>query len=201
MCHRHRSVLTQEKQCHGFSNNITSADHNTLLAGNLNTGAFQKLDDPCRGTGHKSRLTDTESPNALRMKTIDILRRIDCTDHRILIDMHRQWKLYQNPVYILSLIQLCDQGKKLLLCSLRRKLIRERLYPNICTCFLFISHIDTGCRIVSNLNHSQTHLYSLFLHPGNLFLQLILYLCGNSLSINNLRHCSILLYPSVKTNR
>ena len=109
MSHCHRCIFPQHQHSHRFSNDIASSENHAVFSFYLNIGSFQQLNYACRCTRQKSFASDHQCPCTLRMKTIDILGRINSQNYFLLIDMCRQWKLHENSTYFLFVVQLCDQ--------------------------------------------------------------------------------------------
>ncbi len=188
MRHGDGSVLPKQQKSHRLADDIASSDNHTFLSRDFDAGTFQKLYNAGRRTGNKSLLSDAERSHALGMETVHILFRSDRTNHRIFADMFRHRKLYQNTVHVFPFVQLTDQRKQFLLRRFLRQLIGKRCNADISAGFLFIAHIDAGCRVVSYLNDSKADGNTRLLHLRDLFFQFFFYLCRNFFSVYNLWH-------------
>ena len=103
------------------------------------------------------------------MEAVHILLRRDGKEHPLLADMGGQGELYQDSVYILTLVQFPDDAQQLFLPGLLRQFVGKGADAHILAGLLLVPHVHGRGRIRAHLNHRQGALYALFPHPRSFF--------------------------------
>ncbi len=105
MTNRHRRISLQKQLRHRPANNLAATNDTCIRATYFNPAVVQQFDDACRACMARTPVFPSQLSGIHRMKTIDILRRIDRFDNRSLVNLPRQRKLRQNTVNIVARIQ------------------------------------------------------------------------------------------------
>ena len=109
-----------------------------------------------RRAGHERGQAGGEPPDIHRMKSIDILARIDGVEHGAGIDLLGQRKLHQDAMHILVGIEFRDQRHQIRLRHVLRQLVIERSHRGIDNGFRFRADIDFARRIVAREHHGKS---------------------------------------------
>src|SRR5688572_10108883 len=115
MTHSNRRVLLLEKHRHRLPDDIAPTHDDGILTGDRNIRSFEYLDHAGRRARHQRANTLHQPTGIDRMKTIDVLFRIDRLKHASLIDLLWQRKLHQNSIDVISQVERSDDLKQLLL--------------------------------------------------------------------------------------
>ena len=73
VCGSDCGIFPEHQHTHRFSYDVAASHHNTFFACDLNTAAFQQLNDTGRCTGYEAGSSDREVSNIERMKTVHVL--------------------------------------------------------------------------------------------------------------------------------
>ncbi len=90
-----------------------------------------------------------------RAEAVDVLGRIDRRDHRIGIDMVRKRELDQDPVDPVVGSELGDQGQQLVLRSVARQPVVDRLHAGLFAGAVLVGDVDLGGRVVADDHRRQ----------------------------------------------
>ena len=185
MAHGNRTVLREQKPCHGFSHNIASSCDHTSFPADRYSAALQKLNHAGRRTAHECLGISYSHPSHIhRMKSIHIFGRIYSQKNPIFVQTCRQRHLYQNPVDRRIRILLRNHAQKLFLCCILRHPDGLGLHADPAAGLCFIIYIDLGRQIFAYQNHCQLRSQkALFLISCDLTLELCAHFPGNLFAI------------------
>ena len=91
------------------ADNRRAAEHDRFHARQIGMNAAQQDHAACGGAGHQTGLPVPQPPDIDRVKAVDILGRIDRTDHRVPIGSGGQGQLHEDAVNPLVGVQPCNQ--------------------------------------------------------------------------------------------
>ncbi|MNI69549.1 hypothetical protein D3C73_1253040 [compost metagenome] len=77
-----------------------------MLAGNFDSCAFDKLNNPCRSTRQQAIIANNQITYVYRVKSIYIFFNGNGINNRFFVNVLRQRKLYQNSMNTLLIVQL-----------------------------------------------------------------------------------------------
>jgi hypothetical protein len=155
VAYRDRRVLLEQHNGYGLADDVAPADHNGVLAVQLDAVPLEKLHDPGRRARRKRALVHEQLADVQRMEPIHVLIRVDRKQDFPGIDLARQRKLDQDAVDVLALVQLVHEAEQVIFRRLRRELILERRYPQALTGLVLVPHIDLRCRIFTNEDYGK----------------------------------------------
>src|SRR5512133_3198720 len=107
------------------------------------------------------------------MEPVHVLHRVDRPHHARLVDLVGQWRLHQNPVDEVVLVEMLNQLDELVLSRCGRKPVVDRLDACFVRGLVLEPDIDLGRRVVSDEHSRQAHVAEL----RNLLLDLLTHPC------------------------
>ena len=126
------------------------------------------------------------------MKAVHVLKRRNCPDDRVRINLARNRQLHENTVYRGICVQLFYfRNQFLLRCFLRKKNL-PRDNSAVFTGTLFVADINLACRIAADKNDSQRNLYAALRKRLDFLLHFVSDLRRYFLSVNDRCHQRLL---------
>ena len=186
MANGNSTVLLHQQHCHRLTNDIASADYDTIFARDGMTAAFDQFNDTCRGTGQEALRTCVQVAYVHRVEAIHVLIGADGHDDFSVINMFGHRHLNQNAVYTFICIQFIDQLQQFFLCGCLGQHMRNRLNAYGCASLFFIAYIYLGSGVIADQNNSQTGFDALFFQCCCFFCRFCLDFCGNQFAIDQL---------------
>ena len=154
---RHRTVPAFLRQQVGdrTADDVAAADHDAMPSGGFDPVIFQQFENPVRRGRQIGRQSGDHPPGIDRMKTVDILFRIDRFDHPLFRDMFRQRQLNDETVHLRIGVQPGDLGKQSLFGRLLGQAKHGRAEAHLAAAFLLMSDIRLARAVVPDQNGRQ----------------------------------------------
>ena len=123
MAYSHRAVCVEQKHCHGFSNDIASADDHAFFSVNGDSLIFEHFHNSCGCAWEKIVAANHDFADIYRMERVNVLVRRHHVDNPLFIKVLRKRQLYQDSVNHLVADYLTEPFYKLVHRSLGRQLV------------------------------------------------------------------------------
>ena len=144
-----------EHHAHRLSDDFAAAQDDGVSTSDLCSRRQQQLLATGWRTWQKPWPALDHQSNVFRMKTVDIFDRRDGVEHRLLVDLRRQWQLHQNAVRIRIGVQFCDECQKLVLSCLGREPVKCAADAGFLAGSLLVPHVNRAGRILANEDGRQ----------------------------------------------
>ena len=150
-----RGMGLQEQEGHRLADRVAPADHDRMLAADLDAGALDQLQATPGRRGTKTVQPRHQPAGGQHREAVDILARRDGLDHAVRIDVRRQGQLHQDAVDGRIGVQGRDAGQQLGLGQVRRVLFEHRMQTVFLAGPHLVAHVDGTRRVVADDDHRQ----------------------------------------------
>ena len=181
------AVLVEQKHSHWLADDIASADDYALLSLYGNVIGMEHFHYARRCTGQEIVLAEHDFADIDRMEGVDVLFGIDRLDNRLVVEMLRQRKLYENAVDILFGVKRLYKAEQLLLGRSGRQSVLLGLEADNLACLFLVINIHSGGGIVADdYNRQARGNIVIIFQLQSLLSDSLLYLCRYLFAVYNL---------------
>ena len=143
-----------------------------------------------RSTGHKRvRIPEGDLGDVDRVKSVDVLARIDCFDDGAFVDVRRRWGLNKDAMDRWVSVELFDECKQFSLRGGCRQLKLFRVHPKLLAHAVLGADVRAGGGILSDQDHRESGDVALCLEHFHGCERLGLDLLGDGLAVNERHRC------------
>ena len=87
MTYRNSCIFVQQQDRHGLAHDVAASDDDGVLAGDGNAAALENLDHARWRAGRERRPPGEQAARIYGMKTVHVLRRLDCIQQTLGVDL------------------------------------------------------------------------------------------------------------------
>src|SRR4029077_6257240 len=106
-------VGMHQEQCHGFADDVATAENNGVCAFDGDAVAAKNLHAACGRAGDESGAAADQTTEAYWMKAVNVLRGIDSLENALGVDLGREGKLDENAIDGVIVVQVLDEAQHL----------------------------------------------------------------------------------------
>ena len=132
-----------------------AAEHHGLSALDGRPGLTQQLDDPARRARDEPRPPLGEQARAGGAEPVDVLRRVDRRDHRVLVDLLGERQLHEDAVDGVGFIELGDELEQLVLRRGGAEAVVERAHADLLRLLALVADVDVRGGIVAHQHRRE----------------------------------------------
>ena len=118
MHHTDAAIGLQQQGRHGLADDVGATHHHGVQAAQVTEGFVQQAHATAGRAGCEDLVALHQPANVFTMKPVHVLDRRNGLDHRLFIDVRRQWQLHQNAVHARVGVEALDQLQHLLLADI-----------------------------------------------------------------------------------
>ena len=158
MAYGHGGVGLQEQHAHRFADGVAAADHDGMLAAQVDAGGFDQLHAAIRRARTKALKAGHQFAGRQHRVAVDVLGGRDGLDDFGWIDVLRQRHLHQDAVDRRVHVQCCNAIEQGCFTQVGVVFLEHRMETHVATGLDLVAHIDLAGLVFADQDHGQAGL-------------------------------------------